>query len=114
MARTAGHRHAVAALCAAVAWSLLAKPAAAVNVRFGAPTKLSRMSFDVTDLPAAFFEASHDIHQVQRRCLGRSRCDLRSVAAIKCAPVIDEDSSESEARNAMRLRKASPTPCCDE
>mmetsp|Transcript_42470 Transcript_42470/g.101036 ORF Transcript_42470/g.101036 Transcript_42470/m.101036 type:complete len:136 (-) Transcript_42470:65-472(-) len=105
-----GQRQVVAALCAAMTWSLFATPAAAMNaaLRFGAPAKISRMSFDATDYPAAFFEASHFL-QLESAIGATARtsqrsCDLRSVAAIKCALVTDEASSECEERTAMRLR----------
>jgi hypothetical protein len=91
-------------------WSLFATPAAAMDaaLRFGAPTKISRMSFEVTDFPAAFFEASHNLQlESESKTLVRfvaSHHDLRTVAAIECAIVTDEDSSECEAPSTMPLR----------
>ena len=86
-------------------WSLFATPATAMNaaLRFGAPTKISRMSFDATAYPAAFFEASHML-QLESETKNSERSiashhDLRSVTAI----VADEDSSECEDRTTMRL-----------
>jgi hypothetical protein len=91
-------------------WSLFATQAAAMSaaLHFGAPTKISRMSFDVTAYPAAFFEASHMLQlenedNIFERSIA-SHHDLHSVTAIGCAIVIDKDSSECEAPNTMRLR----------
>jgi hypothetical protein len=110
MATKEGQRQAVAALCAVMTWSLLATPAAAMNaaLNFRAPTKISRMSFDVTAYPAAFFEASHALqveseNKTLERFMGMHR-DLRSVAAIERALDTDEDSSECEEPNTLRLR----------
>jgi hypothetical protein len=74
-------------------------------LHFGAPTKISRMSFDVSAYPAAFFEASHieSENTIFTRLIGSHR-DLRSVASIECALETDEDSSECEERSTMRLR----------
>jgi hypothetical protein len=110
MACKEGQRQAVAALCAVVAWSLFVTPAAAMSaaLHFGAPTKISRMSFDVPAYPAAFFEASHIMHlesehKTFTKFIG-SHHDFRSVAAIECALETDEDSSECQERSTMRLR----------
>ncbi|KAJ1495302.1 hypothetical protein T484DRAFT_1740985 [Baffinella frigidus] len=77
MARKEGQRQAVAALCAVMTWSLFATPAAALQrpvhaglhrhlqLRDHFPTKLSRMSFEVTAYPAAFFEASHAVWHLE-------------------------------------------------
>ena len=107
MVRKVGQRHAVAALCTIMAWSLFVAPAAAMSaaLHFGAPTKISRMSFDASAYPAAFFEASHieSENTMFTRLIGSHR-DLHSVAAIECALETDEDSSECEERSTMRLR----------
>jgi len=110
MARKSGQRQAVVSLCAVMAWSLFVTPAAAMSaaLHFGAPTKLSRMSFDVPAYPAAFFETSHIMHlesekSIFARFIGSHR-DLRSVAAIECTLDTDEDSSECEEQTTMRLR----------
>jgi len=109
MAQKEGRRQAVAALCAVMTWSLFATPAAAMNaaLRFGPPTKISRMSFDATAYPAIFFEASHmlQLESESKNCEGSiaSHHDLRSVTAIGCAFVADDDSSECEERTTMRL-----------
>ena len=86
MACKAGQRQAVAALCAVMAWSLFVTPAAAMSaaLHFRAPIKIWRMSFDIPDYSAAFFEASHIMHLENEhktfpRFIGSHR-DLRSVA----------------------------------
>ncbi|KAJ1474560.1 hypothetical protein T484DRAFT_1751548 [Baffinella frigidus] len=105
MTCTAGHRQVVAALCAVVAWSLFAPTSCSAALNFGAPTKLSRMSFDVADYSMTFFKASHTILPLNNKS-SASHPHLRSVAAIQCALATDEDSSECEALNTMRLRAA--------
>ena len=89
-------RLAAAVLCAVMVWSFFATPAAAMSaaLHFGTPTKLSRMSFDVTAYPASFFEAS---------CISRQQSENEtlvnfmashhlppSVVAVECALVDDE------------------------
>jgi len=94
MARKGGQRHAAAALCAAMAWSFFATPvAASAALHFGTPTKLSRMSFDVTAYPASFFEASYISRNSENETLAKymaSHRAPRSVAAIECALATDE------------------------
>ena len=91
-----GQRLVAAALCAVMVWSLFATPAAAMSaaLHFGTPTKLSRMSFDVTAYPASFFEASCiSRQQSENETLANfmaSHHPHQSVAALECALVNDE------------------------
>jgi len=124
MARKGG---AATALCAAMAWSFSATPVAAMSaaLHFGTPTKLSRMSFDVTAYPAAFFEASYISRQLERdkrnenkkfMASHRAPCAPRSVAAIECTLVTDlrEYPAGARATNDHMHGRRSPSTRTDE